>query len=233
MNETLPLRPTRASGRASTRAEDLRDMLERMIVSGEMSPGDRLDETELAKRFDVSRTPIREAIKALIGTGLVEVKGRQGATVATLSIPMLIEMFDLMSALEGLCAHLAARRATRDEKAAMRDVHARLIAAYEANDPDAFYRINGEFHDLLYASAHTHFLAGQTIALRLRLAPYRRKVTYQPGRMRDTLKEHEAIIEAIEQGEPERALACASEHVRLLGDHLSDFIATIPANLLS
>ncbi|RWR29879.1 GntR family transcriptional regulator [Sinirhodobacter populi] len=219
--------------RGTTLAQDLRDALQRMIVEGDLTPGERLDETVLAKRFSVSRTPVREALKALVATGLAEVKPRQGTTVSTLSIPTLIEMFELMSALEGLCARLAARRATGEETHAMHAVHARLIEAYERNDPEAFYAINAEFHDLLYAAAHTHFLAGQTIALRLRLAPYRRKVTYLPGRMRDTLKEHATILAAIEDGNSERAQQAASEHVRLLGDHLSDFISTIPPELLT
>ncbi|WP_172327381.1 GntR family transcriptional regulator [Mangrovicoccus sp. HB161399] len=227
--ETSPGKPAR---RPLTRAEELRQDLERLIVEGELKPGDRLDETEIAARFSVSRTPVREAIKGLVATGLVEVRGRQGTMVTQLSIPMLIEMFDLMAALEGLCARLAARRASREEKAAMLEIQERLEAAFEEGDPVAFYWINEEFHDLLYAAAHTHFLASQTIALRLRLSPYRRQVTYQPGKMRATLSEHREIIDAIDAGDSDRAMVAASEHVRLLGDHLSDFIATIPPHLL-
>ncbi|WP_434287092.1 GntR family transcriptional regulator [Celeribacter sp. SCSIO 80788] len=218
--------------RQTTRAEELRRDLQALIVDGQLKPGDRLDETEIATRFNVSRTPVREAIKALVATGLAEVRGRQGTMVTTLSIPMLIEMFDLMAALEGLCARLAARRATREEKDRMIGVQARLVAAFEENDPEDFYKINEEFHDLLYMAAHTHFLAGQTIALRLRLSPYRLQVTFQPGKMRATLSEHQEILDAIEAGDPERAMVAASEHVRLLGDHLSDFIATIPPHHL-
>ncbi|MFV0246098.1 MAG: GntR family transcriptional regulator [Qingshengfaniella sp.] len=232
MNQRVESRLTKTARRQPTRAEELRQDLERLIVEGDLKPGDRLDETEIAQRFSVSRTPVREAIKALVAKGLVEVRGRQGTVVSTLSIPMLIEMFDLMAALEGLCARLAARRATREEKDRMLGVQDRLRQAHEDNDPDAFYAINEEFHDLLYVAAHTHFLADQTIALRLRLSPYRRQVTFQPGKMRATLSEHREIIDAIEAGDSDRAMVAASEHVRLLGDHLSDFIATIPAHLL-
>ena len=232
MNRILETRAEKPSGRQPTRAEELRRDLEELIVAGELKPGDRLDETEIAKRFNVSRTPVREAMKALVATGLVEVRGRQGTMVSTLSIPMLIEMFDLMAALEGLCARLAARRASRQEKDAMVAIQARLETAFAEDAPEAFYKINEEFHDLIYQAAHTHFLADQTIALRLRLSPYRRQVTYQPGKMRATLTEHQEIIDAIEAGDSDRAMIAASEHVRLLGDHLSDFIATIPPHLL-
>lgn len=232
MSQIAETRIEKTGRRQLTRAEELRRDLEGLIVEGHLKPGDRLDETEIANRFNVSRTPVREAIKALVATGLAEVRGRQGTMVSTLSIPMLIEMFDLMAALEGLCARLAARRATREEKEQMLEIQARLVAAFEESDPEAFYKINEEFHDLLYISAHTHFLADQTIALRLRLSPYRRQVTFQPGKMRATLSEHKEIIDAIDAGDSDRAMVAASEHVRLLGDHLSDFIATIPPHLL-
>lgn len=156
--------------RSGTLSDELRRTLEEMIVTGRLPPGAKLDEAEMAARFRVSRTPVREALKALVATGLAEVKPRQGVAVATISIPILLEMFEMMAALEGLCAKLAARRATLAERAALRAIHARLIEALEASDPDRFYATNQEFHDALYDAAHTHFLAGQTRALRRRVA---------------------------------------------------------------
>ncbi|MCX5515453.1 GntR family transcriptional regulator [Kaistia algarum] len=217
--------------RSGTLSEDLRNELEEMIVSGRLQPGSKLDEAEIATQFDVSRTPVREALKALIATGLVEVKGRQGVTVATISIPILLEMFEMMAALEGLCAKLAARRATLTEKANLRAIHAKLIDALDTKDPERFYAVNHEFHDALYDAAHTHFLAGQTRALRRRVAAYRRHVTHQPGRMAATIGEHERILEAIERADAETAFRAASEHVNLLGDDMADFISSLPPGL--
>ncbi|MBB3609922.1 GntR family transcriptional regulator [Rhizobium sp. BK602] len=220
----------RAGG--GTLSDELRNRLEEMIVSGTLKPGERLDEVELAARFKVSRTPVREALRALSAAGLVDIRGRQGITVAIISIPILLEMFQMMAVLEGLCAKLAARRATVSEKAALREIHARLIDALSAGNPDNFYAINSEFHELLYDAAHTHFLAGQTRALRRRVAAYRRYVTYQPGRMAATIGEHERILDAIEHADAETAFKTASEHVSLLGDDLADFIAALPAALV-
>jgi DNA-binding GntR family transcriptional regulator len=217
---------------AGTLSDELRNRLEEMIVSGSLKPGERLDEVELAARFKVSRTPVREALKALSATGLVDIRGRQGITVAIISIPILLEMFQMMAALEGLCAKLAARRATVGEKAALREIHGRLINALSTSDPDNFYAINSEFHELLYDAAHTHFLAGQTRALRRRVAAYRRYVTYQPGRMAATIGEHERILDAIERADAETAFKAASEHVNLLGDDMADFIAALPPALV-
>jgi DNA-binding GntR family transcriptional regulator len=218
-------------GRSGTLSEELRSALEELIVSGALQPGERLDEAELAARFKVSRTPVREALKALIATGLLEVKARQGVMVATISIPILLEMFQMMAALEGLCAKLAARRATVAQKASLREIHARLTEALAGSDPESFYDINSEFHDLLYDAAHTHFLAGQTRALRKRVAAYRRHVTHQPGRMAATIGEHQRILDAIERADPEAAFKAASEHVNLLGDDMADFIASLPPAL--
>jgi DNA-binding GntR family transcriptional regulator len=158
-------------------------------------------------------------------------KGRQGVTVATISIPILLEMFQMMGALEGLCAKLAARRALPSERTALREVHARLIATLATDDPEQFYAVNSEFHDVLYDAAHTHFLANQTRALRRRVAAYRRYVTHQPGRMAATIGEHEAIITAIERADAEAAFKAASDHVNLLGDDLADFISVLPPEL--
>lgn len=217
--------------RGGTLSEDLRVDLEGMIVSGALPPGTRLDEVELAAWFKVSRTPVREALKALIAIGLLDMRPRQGVTVAAVSIPVLLEMFEMMAALEGLCAKLAARRAQRDEKSALRAVHARLADALHTESPDLFYAVNQEFHDLLYDASHTHFLAAQTRALRKRVAAYRRHVTFQPGRMAATIGEHERILEAIEAGDAEAAFRAAGEHVTLLGDDMADFIAALPLAL--
>ncbi|MFB9949596.1 GntR family transcriptional regulator [Rhizobium puerariae] len=225
----------RASGvaqtRQPTRSDELRDHLEEMILDGRLAPGERLDEMELSRRFGLSRTPVREAIKSLLAIGLIETRGRQGTHVALLSIPAIIEMFDVMAALEGLCAKLAARRATPAERAAMREVHAELVKAYEGGDPVTFYKINQKFHDLLYAAAHTHFIAEQAIQLRRRIGAYRMRATYQPGRMLGTLTEHVRIMDAIDAGDPEAAQKAAGDHVQLLGDQLTDFISSLPPHL--
>ena len=219
-----------ARGRG-TLSDDLRAELEAMIVGGALPPGARVDEADLAVRFKVSRTPVREALKALIATGRLQPRPRQGGTVAAISIPVLLEMFEMMAALEGLCAKLAARRADRDAKAALRAIHARLEAALGTEAPDLFYAINQEFHDLLYEASHTQFIAPQTRTLRKRVAAYRKHVTYQPGRMAATIVEHERILQAIEAGDAEAAYRAASEHVTLLGDDMADFIAALPPAL--
>ena len=91
-------------------ADKLREQLEQDIITGVFKPGDRLDEVSLAKRFSISRTPIRETLQRLASSGLVERRPRRGVFVRTLSLQELVEMFEVMAELEGMCGRLAARR---------------------------------------------------------------------------------------------------------------------------
>lgn len=218
-------------GRSATLSGGLRRELEKLIVSGALKPGDRLDEMDLANRFGVSRTPVREALKALAATGLVEEHSRQGLTVAKISIPVLLEMFQLMAELEGLNARLAARRAKPEHKERLKASHQHLCQVLELGDHQLFYDVNREFHDALYDAAQTEFLGEQTRALRQRVAPYRRYVTFQPGRMAATIGEHEQILRAVLSADGDAAHRAARDHVNLLGDNLADFIAALPAEM--
>ncbi|WP_213769802.1 GntR family transcriptional regulator [Bradyrhizobium sp. dw_78] len=217
--------------RSATLSENLRRSLEEMIVSGTLTPGERLDEMEIAERFKVSRTPVREALKALAAVGLVEMSGRQGLTVSAVSIPTLLEMFQLMAELEGLHARLAARRARQDHKDRLISTHEQLSDVLKRGDPQLFYDVNREFHEAIYDASQSEFLADQTRTLRRRVAPYRRYVTFQPGRMTATITEHQLILNAILVADADTAQRAARDHVNLLGDNLADFIASLPPGM--
>ena len=215
----------------NTRTEILLSEIENMIINGSMMPGERLDETILAKKYGVSRTPVREAIRALTAIGLVQNSGRQGAKVAQISISILIEMFELMAVLEGMCAKLAARRATADELKEMYATHKLLEKTFKTGNHKEFYDVNLKFHDQLYNASHTQYLAEETLRLRRRLSPYRMRVTFQPGRMRATLGEHLEILKAISQGNSQKAKDAAKSHLQLIGSDLEDFIASVSSTL--
>ncbi len=218
-HEMLPEAP------GETLAERLRQTLEQAIASGRLEPGSRLDEQEIAQRFGVSRTPVREAFRLMAANHLVELRGRQGATVRAIKAPALIEMFQVMAELEGLCARLAARRVSKAWGGEISAIHQRLIAAGQAGDIDAFYDINQEFHEAIYEASRNTFLAEQTRKLRNQVAGYRRRVTHMPNRIADTIREHEAIMQAILSHDAERAHSTMRDHVNLLGDNLLDFLA--------
>ena len=140
------------------RSTELREDIEEMIAVGELTPGQHLDETELAARFDVSRTPIREALIQLASMGVVVIRPRRGAIVADLGPQQLVEMFEVMSELEATCGRLAARRMTVEEQQALQAAHQACKEALEAQEPDAYYYKNEAFHEAIYAGSHNQFL---------------------------------------------------------------------------
>ena len=207
-----------------TLAAKLHQRLEADIARGLLEPGLRLDEQEIALRFKVSRTPVREAFRLLAADDLVELRGRRGATVRAIGVHTLIEMFQVMGELEGLCARLAARRMTDAQAERLRLVHERLKAA-AGEGVDRFYDVNQEFHEAIYEASCNTFLADQTRRLRNRVAAYRRRVTRMPNRVVDTISEHDAVMQAIFAHDAERAHQAMRAHLALLGDNLLDFIA--------
>ncbi|MCE9663239.1 GntR family transcriptional regulator [Halomonas sp. DQ26W] len=208
-------------------AQRLRDALEDDIINGRLTPGERLDPEALGREFSVSRTPVREAIQQLVASGLVTVSPKKGTFVARIGIDQLIEMFEVMAELEGMCGRLAARRISEEELAALREALARCEAAAEAGDTDEYYYENETFHDCIYTASHNGFLAQEARQLKQRLKPYRRLQLQVRQRMGGSLAEHRKIVAAIEQGEAELAEQTLREHVLIQGERFSDFIASV------
>lgn len=223
------VRPRKESPRL---AEDLRHSLENEIFSGALMPGERLDETGLAKRFRVSRTPVREALVQLASSGLVEMRPRQGAVVATITVQRLLQMFEVMAEMEALCARLAARRMTPAERTVLRHAHEACSRKAKGDDPEAYYEANRVFHEWLYAGAHNEYLEDSTRTLRNRLSSYRRFQLHQPGRVAQSLAEHDAVVAAILAGDAERAADAMRAHVAVQGDVFSDLISLLPPRYL-
>ncbi len=217
--------PKHDDGASTSRAEDLRRQLEKLITSAELRPGSRLDEQEIAQRYQVSRTPVREALRLLAAQHLVTLRGRQGAVVRQIDTHALIEMFVVMAELEGLCARLACRRMTPETLTHIQGIHDRLRQTSEAGDIDLFFEVNREFHEAIYDASCNGFLAEQTRILRNRVAAYRRRMSLMPGRVHQTLAQHQAIIDAIRTQDAELAYKAMRDHVNLAGDDLMDFIA--------
>lgn len=210
-----------------TRAVELSFALEAAILSGDLKPGDRLDEVRLAERYKVSRTPIREALKHLAASGLVDLRPRQGALVARPTVAGLIDMFETMAVLEGACVGLAARRHTSADRTAILAAHEACLGATAAEDPDLFYRRNNDFHDALWRGAHNAFLSDQALALRKRLEPYRRQITFHPGRMALSNDEHARIMEAVFRMDADGAERLMRTHLDTLRDDVTTLVNTV------
>lgn len=209
------------------KSEELRDQIEEMIAFGELPPGTHLDETELAERFGVSRTPIREAFNQLASAGIIEIQPRRGAFVTKFGAEELVEMFEVMAELEGMCGRLAARRLTQEEQAELARVHEESREIVENGTPDDYYALNDRFHGIIYQGCHNAFLMEQVWNLRRRLRPYRRLQLRVRGRILSSFREHEAIVKAIAQGDGQTAEELLRGHVAVQGERFGDLIATL------
>jgi len=206
-------------------SEQLRDEIEERIVVGDLPPGARLDEAELAGTFGVSRTPIREALIQLASAGFVEMRRRRGSIVAEILPERLREMFDVMAELEAMCARLVATRSDEAERSAIAAAHEASEKALRAKDPDGYYRLNEKFHLALYAACHNGFLKEMATQLHRRLRPYRRLQLRVPGRMKASFAEHAAVVEAIERRDADLAASRLRAHVQIQGDRFKDLVA--------
>jgi len=217
---------------SSKRASTMKEALEQEIVTGQLAPGTRLEEMGLAERFGMSRTPVREALNQLASIGLVEMRPRRGAVVAEIGLKQMMEMFEVMAELEGMCGQLAARRMSGEDRAKLVDCHEQARPFADAEDHDGYYDANVCFHECIYQGSHNSYLADQTRALRNRLAPYRRLQLRQRQRLSESYQEHGEILDAIVQGDEARAKQLLSDHVTVQSGSFTDFIATLPSELV-
>lgn len=217
---------------SSRRASTMKEALEQDIVTGQLVPGTRLEEMGLAERFGVSRTPVREALNQLASIGLVEIRPRRGAVVAEIGLKQMVEMFEVMAELEGMCGQLAARRMSGEDRAKLVECHEQARSFADAEDHDGYYDANVCFHECIYQGSRNTYLADQTRVLRNRLAPYRRLQLRQRQRLSESFQEHGQILEAIAQGDEARAKQLLSDHVTVQSGSFADFIATLPSDLM-
>jgi DNA-binding GntR family transcriptional regulator len=186
------------------------------IVSGKLKPGQRLDEPSVCREFGVSRTPVREALRRLSGTELVEMTPRKGVTVARVEIDRLTDMFEALAEFEGLCARLSAVRMTTLEKKRLEMLNASRESRLAEANRDDFASINSEFHEAIYQGSHSPSIAGVARSFRQRIAPFR-ILQFVPGHTEHSFREHDAIVQAILAANAERACQAMRDHVTRVG----------------
>jgi len=209
-------------------AEKLKLKLEQEVLSFNLKPGERLDETKLAEKYGTSRTPVREALRLLAAEGLVKIRAHRGAVVARLSITELVEMFEIMAFYEGCCARLAAQRATPEELTQIGEAHDLCRQRCEANDYEGYCAANAHFHEALYYAGHNSVLTRQAISTRNRLGAYRRFQLRRNNRLNDSFREHEDVFNAIKSGRADDAETIMREHIAIQGSHITSLIASLP-----
>jgi len=189
------------------------ERLLRAIEDGELVPGSRLREAELAERFQISRTPVREALGRLEAQGLVAHEPHRGASVAQLDYGQVSELYDLREVLEGTAARLAAIHASAVETEILEEMVARDRTLL--GDAPALARTNRLFHRQIHGAARNRFLQSTLETMRLSLVLLPGATTLAaPDRAAESLAEHAAIVAAIRAHDGDGAEAAARTHIR-------------------
>ena len=218
-----PFRPA-----PTKRQNEILVWIESEIVEGRLRPGDKIAEGEICQRFGVSRTPVREALLQLASVELVAFRPRQGAMVTRIPVRRIAAMWEVMTALEGLCAELAARRMDRDALDALEAVNAKSRQLVVEGDVAGYDACNRDFHEIIYVGCRNDYLAEQVRVIRCRLRAYRRYPFQRAGGMERSLVGHEAILRALTIGDDVAAGAAMREHVAG-GMTFLDLVAELPA----
>jgi DNA-binding GntR family transcriptional regulator len=181
------------------------------IEAGVFKPGDRLVESELADRFGVSRTPVREALQRLETQSMLTRDGRS-LIVSSLDHNQLAELYAVRSELEGLAARLAARHATEEECHVLRSM-VRDDRALVGGDPRALSRANKRFHKFIQLASHNRFLVQQLDLVHRSMALMATTSFAAEGRDMKAIDEHDAIVSAIEARDGDAAARALKSHI--------------------
>ncbi|MDD4297579.1 MAG: GntR family transcriptional regulator [Ruminiclostridium sp.] len=183
------------------------------IVAGDLKPGERLMEVELAETMGVSRTPVREAIRKLETEGLVTMTPRKGTHVAELTVKDIVDVLEVRAALDGLATELAAQHIQQEHLRQLENIHRQYVAALQKENLAAAIKKDVEFHEVIYNASENVKL--MSVAGNLREQIYRFRVLYMKdfSNASDVLEEHRNILKALEEQDQEKAGLLAKEHI--------------------
>jgi DNA-binding GntR family transcriptional regulator len=201
-------------------ATSLRDM----IVHGTLRPGERISEGALCDQLEISRTPLREALKTLAAEGLVELRPNRGAVITPLRQPETLELFETIAGLERIAAEHAADRLGLPELRKLEKLHDRMEACHEAGDLKPYFACNQEIHRLIVAGAHNKVLQSTHAFLHTRMSRARYFALFAPQRWSESVAEHRRIMDALRARDAARAGAEMHAHVWRTGQIIAQVV---------
>lgn len=178
--------------------QEVAERLRGLLTEGKLAPGERLNERVLCEQLNVSRTPLREALKVLATERLVELSPNRGARVVALSRSAVAELFELMAALEGLAGELAAIRRDAAELAHIQALHAEMLDAHGRRDLPTYYDRNRRIHLAISRCARNAALAETYDSVNTRIQNLRFRSNFDPDKWDQAVREHVAMVEALE-----------------------------------
>lgn len=194
------------------------------INSGVFASNDRLKVRDLAKRYGVSPSPVREALQILQGQGLIEIDANKGARVRRLDADGINQVCEINQALESFAARVLAMRASQHQLQVLEEIDRRHRESFAAADWEAFGEANRDFHFTIYKFIRNPFVTRTAVLHNMILGTRRLEVGYSPARLAALCDEHSAILEAIKDRDPDKAGRLAFEHAKSCTDDLVDRI---------
>ncbi|QUH19683.1 GntR family transcriptional regulator [Alkaliphilus sp. B6464] len=198
------------------------EYLRQSILDGKLEPGKRLMEIQMAEQLGVSRTPVREAIRKLELEGLVVMVPRRGAYVADVSIKDVLEVLEVRMVLEGLAASLAAERMSDDEINELISVCDEFKSYYEEDNIEGMIQKDVEFHDRIFSSTGNNKLNQISQGLREQIYRFRVRYISRYNKAKELVDEHQALLDAICNRDPDKAYKCGMKHIENLTDHMME-----------
>lgn len=197
--------------------EQARDRLRNLIVRGDLAPGVAILETKLSKELGISRTPLREALKLLAAEGLLELRSNRSAQIAPLRPVEIDEIFEVISAIEGIAAQLAASRMTNPELRRLGQLQDRMETHHEEGRLDDYFKINQEIHSFIIVCAKNAVLKSTHDTLLARAERARYFALSSRSRWDDSVLEHRQILKALEIRDGNAAARALTQHVLRTG----------------
>lgn len=204
---------------------DLLGQVRDFIVEGHLEPGSRIPERELCERFEVSRTPLREALKVLASEGLIELLPNRGARVRRFSEADIRSLFELLAGLNSLAGKIACERISDADIAAIERMHLEMYAHYLRQEVADYFRLNQKIHQAIVDAAANPFLStsyanANAIVKRLR---YSANLVHR-DRLSDAMREHEAIVDALRRRDGDEMGRLMFDHMRKKSDAACEYL---------
>ncbi len=214
--------------RRRTLHADVTEHLRDMIVENELALGQRIDEKWLCDLLQISRTPLREALKVLAFEGLVELLPNRGARVRAMTAREVMELFEVASELERMAAELAAERVTNGELADLRRMQESMEHCFRSRQRSDYFRFNQRIHNSVIAWARNAVLAESHGVLMTRIRRARYQAIMSQSRWDESVREHQNLLRALEERDARRAGEILRRHVLRTGETIHEMMAPAP-----
>jgi len=198
-----------------------REVIERlrdMIVEGELAPGQRIAEGKLCEEFEISRTPMREALKVLASEGLVELRPNRGTRVTKITPQEIGELFEVVSGMERMAGELAAERMSDKDLERLWTLNERMERYFENGQRQEYFKLNQQVHKMIVQFAGNSVLATTHANLMVKARRARYLAIMSQDRWEESMREHGEILDAFAARDAETAGKLILKHVRKTGD---------------